>query len=146
MEKKNKLIGKKDIILALVLLLIALVLFLVFRMMSTEKGSIVQVRIDGEVWDEFPLAQDKEIEIETELGRNVLHIENGQACMAEADCPDGYCVDKGKISQENEIIVCLPHKLTAEVIAGEDDTGIPGITEDTADDSDTEPAIDVVAQ
>ena len=99
---------KKDLILAGAVLLLAGILALALRLPKTENGNTVK--------------------IQTGHGTNVLVIENGSAYMEEADCPDGYCKRQGTISRVNETIVCLPHKLVAEV---ESD----GSTTDDADDA-----------
>ena len=36
--------------------------------------------------------------------------------MEEANCPDGYCEEQGKINGRTQTIVCLPHKLVVEVL------------------------------
>lgn len=87
-----------------------------------------EVTVDGEVYGTYSLAENQTVKIQTGHGTNVLVIENGSAHMEEADCPDGYCKRQGTISQVNETIVCLPHKLVAEV---ESD----GSTTDDADDA-----------
>lgn len=75
----------------------------------------MKVTVDGEVYGTYSLAENQTVKIQTGHGTNVLVIENGSAHMEEADCPDGYCKRQGTISQVNETIVCLPHKLVAEV-------------------------------
>ena len=50
----------------------------------------------------------------------MIRIEDGQAYMEEADCPDGYCMEQGGISGQKQTIVCLPHKLVVEVIRQND--------------------------
>ena len=46
---------------------------------------------------------------------NRVRIEDGKAYMEEADCPDGYCEEQGKINNRSQTIVCLPHKLVVEI-------------------------------
>lgn len=78
---------------------------------------IVQVTVDGEVYGEYPLDQD----IEIPIGKtNVLSIENGKADMVEASCPDQLCVQQKAISKDGESIICLPNKVIATVIGGEE--------------------------
>ena len=114
---------KKDLILAGAVLLLAGILALALRLPKTENGNTIKVTVDGEVYGTYSLAENQ-----TGHGTNVLVIENGSAHMEEADCPDGYCKRQGTISRVNETIVCLPHKLVAEV---ESD----GSTTDDADDA-----------
>lgn len=63
----------------------------------------------------IPLSEGGSYEIETDLGTNVVVIENGEVRMAEADCPGHDCIDQGAIDGAGEIIVCLPHKLIVSV-------------------------------
>lgn len=39
----------------------------------------------------------------------------GLRCDA-ANCPDLVCVETGRISMENELIVCLPHRLSLRLV------------------------------
>ena len=52
---------------------------------------------------------------------NIVRIQNHEVWMEEADCPDGYCEEQGKISGHTQTIVCLPHKLVVEVLENEND-------------------------
>ena len=119
---------KKDLILAGAVLLLAGILALALRLPKTENGNTMKVTVDGEIYGTYSLAENQTVKIQTGHGTNVLVIENGSVHMEEADCPDGYCKRQGTISRVNETIVCLPHKLVAEV---ESD----GSTTDDADDA-----------
>ena len=108
--------------------LAGLLLFAAWR----DEGEFVRVTVDGTVFGEYPLDRDDVIDIETGEGTNTLTIVDGQADMTEADCPDKICVDHNAISRAGESIVCLPHRIVVEIIAGEgredQDTGYDGIT------------------
>ena len=119
---------KRDILLAGGIVLVALVMLLVMHVTGETKGNQVQITVNGEIYGTYPLEKDQTIEVTEGELHNVIRIEDGQAYMEEADCPDGYCKRQGTISRVNETIVCLPHKLVAEV---ESD----GSTTDDADDA-----------
>ena len=119
---------KRDILLAGGIVLVALVMLLVMHVTGETKGDKVQITVNGEIYGTYPLEKDQTIEVTEGEFHNVIRIEDGQAYMEEADCPDGYCKRQGTISRVNETIVCLPHKLVAEV---ESD----GSTTDDADDA-----------
>ncbi|MCR4676582.1 MAG: NusG domain II-containing protein [Sphaerochaetaceae bacterium] len=109
--------GKKkaDIILIAALLLAALS-FLLFQLFSRQSGAVVKVSVGGEVVKELSLYRDQRYEINgVNGGFNTLVIENGQAWIEDADCPDALCVHMGKISFEGQSIVCLPHKVVVTV-------------------------------
>ena len=119
---------KRDILLAGGIVLVALVMLLVMHVTGETKGDQVQITVNGEIYGTYPLEKDQTIQVTEGEFHNVIRIEDGQAYMEEADCPDGYCKRQGTISRVNETIVCLPHKLVAEV---ESD----GSTTDDADDA-----------
>ena len=106
-EKKYR----RDILLVAGLLaagaVFALILFL-----GGKSGSIVQVRVDGTVVKELPLAEDATWEIHgVDGGTNQLVIRSGEAWVEEASCPDGLCVGMGKISRSGQSVVCLPNTI-----------------------------------
>ena len=102
---------KRDILLAGGIVLVALVMLLVMHVTGETKG---------EIYGTYPLEKDQTIEVTEGEFHNVIRIEDGQAYMEEADCPDGYCKEQGRISGQKQTIVCLPHKLVVEVIRQND--------------------------
>ena len=98
---------KKDLFLGGGILFAACVLFLVMNLMqyvqAKESGQKenqekqVVIKVDGEVYGRYSLDEDQVIEVQ------------------EADCPDGYCEEQGKINNRTQTIVCLPHKLVVEI-------------------------------
>lgn len=123
----GKLITKKELILIIVVLSLAF-LSLIFLRIGSKKGGEVTVYVDGKVETVLPLNEDANYEISTKKGKNLLCIENKEAFIKEADCPDGICVHHKKISLEGETIVCLPHKVVVEVTKG-DETEYDAITQ-----------------
>lgn len=114
--------NKRDGILVFALLLLAGASYLVFAGNKSTDGNQVVVTIDGTLYGRYPLNQNWEIEIETEDGRNTVVIEKGEVYMENADCPDKYCMEQGKISHSRESLVCLPHKLVVEVTFLDDES------------------------
>lgn len=87
--------------------------------LTKKPGGTVVVRVNGEQVAEYSLMVNGEYELNG--GTNILHIEDGQAWLIDATCPDKLCVNFGKISFNGETITCLPNKLTVTVIKAEDD-------------------------
>ena len=106
---------KTDIILALVAVIAAVGIWL-FYSAGAEKGLTAVVTVDGEVRAELPLDENGDVSIDTVWGYNIVHTENGQAFVTEADCRDQICVDHKKIEKVGETIVCLPHKMVVEIV------------------------------
>lgn len=118
----NNPTGKKrlrtDLIVIVSLLLLALVLYLALNAGRREGGTAV-VRIDGVVTEKYSLAQNGTFPLNG--GSNILVIEDGQAWISDADCPDLICVRQGKIHYTGQVITCLPNRLTVTIEGGEDD-------------------------
>lgn len=66
------------------------------------KGSIVRVMV-GEYYENF------------ENG-NLIRVEGGKVCVAEADCPDRTCVLMGQADSGE--LICMPHGLTIKITGG----------------------------
>ncbi len=89
---------------------------------------MVEIRIAGEFYGAYPLDREDEIPIAVgEKVTNVLWIRDGKADMASADCPDQLCVHQKAISGRGETIVCLPNKVVAEVVGGQE-AGLDAMT------------------
>ena len=102
------------------ILFIAVLLFLcaaaalglyVFR----EDGDTVTVSIDGQLYGEYPLTEDRVVELISDGGFNRLVIEDGYAYVEEASCPDGICSSHSPIGHNGESIICLPNKVVIEI-------------------------------
>ena len=65
---------------------------------------------------ELPLNEETTLEVTSSLGTNILIVSGGMICCTESDCANQVCVNTGWISQEGELIVCLPHRLTVQVV------------------------------
>ena len=65
---------------------------------------------------ELPLGQDATKTVTTDLGTNVIEIKDGRVHVEEADCPNQDCVHQGWIDAAGQQIVCLPHKLTVDIV------------------------------
>ena len=107
---------KNDVILGGGILIAALLLFLVMHLTRGEEGNQIQITVDGKVYGTYSLAKDQVIEVKEKDFYNRIRIQDGKAYMEEANCPDGYCEEQGKISGRTQTIVCLPHKLVVEVL------------------------------
>ncbi len=116
-NSQNNRKKRNDIILAAAILIIA-VAGLLFVNATKENGSSVVVKIDGVEKYKYSLEENITQEIITgDNGEytNTLVIEDGKACVVNANCPDGICVEHREISYVGETIVCLPHKVVVEV-------------------------------
>ena len=75
------------------------------------------VRVDGVENERHPLSVNGTFPLNG--GSNILIIQDGQAWVSEANCPDLICVRQGKIHYTGQVITCLPNRLTVTVEGGE---------------------------
>ncbi len=113
MDKKRK----RDLLLAAGILLLAGVLYLMFR--PGGSGAWVVVTLDGREVARWTLEEDLTVPLGDE-DYNILRISGGATAVVEANCGDNTCVRMGKISREGESIVCLPHRLVIRIEGGEE--------------------------
>lgn len=124
---------KNDYILLILCLLAGLALWGGFRLTHRSPGSYVTISIDGREYKTLPLSLDTELIIPgADGGSNCLTIKNEQASITDADCPDKLCVRQPAIHHNGESLICLPHKVIAEVHNtnpddGSDDNGMDAI-------------------
>ena len=111
---RKKLI--RDLVLAGSLLLAAVILLLVING-SRESGGVAVVRVDGVETERLPLSVNGTFPLNG--GSTILIIQDGQAWMSEANCPDLICVRQGKIHYSGQVITCLPNRLTVTIEGGE---------------------------
>lgn len=122
LNMENK-INKNDIILVLLILAVAIAAYLglLFFRESHTKNAEAVVTIDGAEYGRFPLNQNVTEKIELADGSyNILVIQDGEADVTKASCPDGICVHHKNIRMQGETIVCLPNKVVVEIQNGEE--------------------------
>ncbi|MBQ2676791.1 MAG: NusG domain II-containing protein [Clostridia bacterium] len=111
---------RNDLLLIGGILAVALIAFAVF-VLTMKKGDMVTVSVNGV--EKFSYSLNENIKTVITTGdngerSNVLVIQNGEAYVESADCPDKICVGHRSISKVGETIVCLPHKVVVAVVDG----------------------------
>ena len=109
----RKLITGFDILIITVIFVICITIIIAF--FTSDTGKNVVISVEGKIVEEYSLSDNITKEIKTDYGYNTVVISNGECFILKADCRDGICVNRGKISKSGESIVCLPHKLIVEI-------------------------------
>lgn len=112
------------VILLGVMLAVSLGLSL-WLLLPGEEALAAEVWSDGKRLYTLDLQIDQTKEVVSENGVNVIRIENGKIAVTEADCPDGYCMDRGYCSSGAQI-VCLPNRLIIKFIGTQNLDGVSG--------------------
>ena len=109
----RKLITVFDILIMALAVILSTAFFSVYAMSDT--GKMVVISVDEQIVEKFSLHIEKVETINTEYGYNKIIVSNGKCYVETANCRDGICIKRGKISKTGESIVCLPHKLIVEI-------------------------------
>lgn len=118
--------GDKILILIIVLLSIFIFGLTSIDLVGFDIKTAV-IKVDGNTYKEVNLSKNmigERIEVRTKYGYNLLEIGDGDVRVIEASCPDKLDVKQGSISRPGEIIVCLPNRLTIEIVGKKSDEEI----------------------
>lgn len=128
-QKPEKARYTRDLIIVGALLVAALALFFLMRARQdrdTGTGAQAVVTVDGQEIGRYPLKKSGTFPLNG--GTNILVVENGEAWVSEADCPDKVCMGMGKISRNGEFIACLPNRLLIVVEGAAEQSPVDGMT------------------
>ncbi|WP_322627398.1 NusG domain II-containing protein [Aedoeadaptatus coxii] len=111
--------NRTDVLIGLVVILIAAgVGAWQFIPKKESSKTYISVQIDGKETKRIPMTPEnygKDFVFHSHGGTNILRISEKGCIMKEADCPDGICMRMAPIKTPGEMIVCLPHRIIAEV-------------------------------
>ncbi len=112
--------------IALIAGLLIICLFLsVWIFLPGKDAGYAQVWSEGKLLYTLDLRVDRVVTVATDTGRNVITVKDGRIGVTEADCPDGYCMQRGFCSSGPQI-VCLPNRLVIRFIGQQEADGITG--------------------
>lgn len=117
---------RADRILLISVLLIAAILFAIFRFSSAKGKDTAVISVDGSVAYRLPLDTDTTITIDEDGRHNVITVKDAKVWMSEANCPDQICVHQGA-AYPGGPIACLPNRVLIELSQSDPqaDTGQP---------------------
>lgn len=90
-----------------------------------EDAAAAQIWSDGKLLYTLDLQVDQTKTVTSENGTNVITVKDGKVAVTEADCPDGYCMDRGYCSSGAHI-VCLPNRLVIKFTGKQTLDGVSG--------------------
>lgn len=111
---------KRDLILVAAILSVAGCFYAGNWFLNQKPATMVEISIDGTVVETLDLSKDTQLTINSKNGgTNHIVIQDGKAHISDASCPDKICINQGEISQNGEMIVCLPNLMIAKITAPE---------------------------
>ena len=115
-----KILGKRDMILAAAILLIAAAVFGFNYVSHRTPAATAQISVDVKVVEILDLSKDTELTVTSPGGgTNHLIVKDGEIWCSEASCPDKVCVHQGKKHLSSDTIVCLPNKMVVTITGKE---------------------------
>ena len=122
-NNKPLIFRKNDLFLIIGIVVLAVLMLVVFVRSAAGGGeAVLEITSGSSVYGVYPLNEDREISIED---KNTVIIKDGQAFMAEADCPDKLCVNSKPISSRGQSIVCLPNRIVLKISGEETRDDLP---------------------
>lgn len=119
-KQKQKQKQKRDLILVAAILAVAGCFYAGNWFLNQKPATMVEISIDGAVVETLDLSKDTQLTINSKNGgTNHIVIQDGKAHISDASCPDKICINQGEISQNGEMIVCLPNLMIAKITAPE---------------------------
>ncbi|KOA18983.1 hypothetical protein CLHOM_27230 [Clostridium homopropionicum DSM 5847] len=111
---------KLDKIIVAFFVIIAIVLGIIFKFAFNKdyNNKYVEIYVKGQFYKKVSIKDNnfkEEIDIKTDLGENIVQIENGGVRIVDADCPDKVCIKDGFKDKVGSVLVCLPHKVVIQI-------------------------------
>lgn len=117
---KNIPFIKKADILLIVCLILTGIAASVFITSGNSDGRTAIVSVDGKEYASYSLLEDRTFKVRTSHGFNTITIKDGSVSVTDSDCPGRVCINQGRISQTQQTIVCLPHRLMIKIEGGKE--------------------------
>ena len=113
----KKILGKKDILLILFILIIAAGIWMLTIFLSTPEENEITfglIHFQGNAVKIVPLNIDQLFYVE-ERPHIVFEVRDGAIAFVKSDCPDQVCVHTGFINSPWHVAACLPNFLILSI-------------------------------
>lgn len=125
---------KFDKVIIVALIAVAVVSGVIMKVNSNRKydEKYAEIKVEGKLYKKVSLDKSKRkqiIDIKTDLGENIVEVENGGVRIIEADCPDEICIKDGFKDKPGDMLVCLPHKVVIEIKGVSDNSKVDIISQ-----------------
>jgi len=84
-----------------------------------EQAARLRIRSGDTVYATYSLDQERTLEIRGPLGVSRVHIHHGKVRFLSSPCSNQYCVHQGWLQRAGQVAVCLPNRVSLELLGGE---------------------------
>lgn len=120
--------NKWDKILTCTILFVSLAAMAILEIFAFgSMGNTVEIYVDGALQASYNFRALREpitYVCDTEYGYNKIVIDSRGAYVEESDCADKTDIRKGRISETNASLICLPNRLVVQITGGQSDADI----------------------
>ncbi len=118
---------KYDILTILIIIVISFSCIILLFITNKQKATGFDIFVDGKLYSSYEFSNLKNgeiIEVHTDYGYNkFLYTDKSIKCI-ETNCKDQLELQVGSIKKVNQILVCMPHKLTVQITGKNNIDGI----------------------
>lgn len=108
------MLKKKEIIIFLSIIVLAVAAAVILSTVNIGANRVV-IAVNGETLYNLPLYKNTEIKLE----HNTVSIKDGKVRVIWADCKNQICVNTAAADSSGGQIICLPNRVTVEVVKNE---------------------------
>lgn len=105
------------LVLALAIGLLPLVYVMLWN--DGRPGDQARILVAGQQQRMVDLHHDQRIVVHGALGDSVLEVHNGKLRFVDSPCSNKQCVHEGWIHYGGQTVACLPNKVSATILGGE---------------------------
>ena len=114
--KSSKLIKPGDWLI--IIMFFFLILASAKLLWDFPQGQYLEIYKNNEILATYSLNQKLKKEIYNTKGVTEVIIDNGKVRFSTSPCPKKYCIHQGWINKANQIIICIPNKISISIVGG----------------------------
>ena len=102
----------------IIILFCALIIIITKLLWNLPQGEYLEIYKNNEILAVYSLNQKITKIIDGEKGETKITIDNGKVRFSSAPCAKKYCIHQGWINKANQIIICIPNKISISILGG----------------------------
>ena len=111
-------LSRGDIVVWLLAATLLIGLYAVFWQ-SDGHGAEAVVLVNGKRWARLDLFHNQDLKVPGPLGHSHIQVRDGRARFVDSPCPNKLCVHTGWLKQGGEVAICLPNKVSLQILASD---------------------------
>lgn len=98
---------------------VLLVVVLFTSLWNSEHAAKLRIRQGDNIYATLSLNQHRIMNISGPLGDSRIIIDHGRVRFERSPCTNQYCVHQGWLSHAGQVAICLPNRVSLELLGGE---------------------------